>query len=156
MARIQLQVESPANRLTLHTLLQAAGHAIVDSSPEIVITDAIDAAVDVAARVPVLVLASATQVREAVAAMQRGVYGYIFLPLQPGEADLMVRRALGGDASPQNSDSRPLSDIESDHILDVVRQCKGNRAKAARLLGVGRNTLWRKLKQIDARRASIQ
>ena len=56
MARIQLQVESPANRLTLHTLLQAAGHAIVDSSPEIVITDAIDAAVDVAARVPVLVL----------------------------------------------------------------------------------------------------
>ena len=156
MARVQLQVEAPANRLTLHTLLQAAGHAIVDSSPEVVITDAIDAAVEVATRVPVLVLSSATQIREAVAAMQRGVYGYIFLPLQPGEADLMVRRSLGANTGPMDTGSRPLNDVESDHILDVVRQCKGNRAKAARLLGVGRNTLWRKLKQIDARRANLQ
>lgn len=156
MARIQLQVDAPANRLTLHTMLQAAGHTIVGSSPEVVITDAIDAVADAATRAPVLVLASATQIREAVAAMQRGAYGYIFLPLQPGEADLMVRRALGANALPHDTDSRPLSDVESDHILEVVRQCKGNRAKAARLLGVGRNTLWRKLKQIDARRASMQ
>ncbi|MCC6153380.1 MAG: hypothetical protein IT367_06455 [Candidatus Hydrogenedentes bacterium] len=156
MARLQLQVNDAANRLTLHTLLQAAGHTIADTSPDAVITDAIDTAAETAKRVPVLVLASATQIREAVAAMQRGVYGYIFVPLQPGEADIMVRRALGRNAEPVDTDSRPLSDVESEHILDVVRQCKGNRAKAARLLGVGRNTLWRKLKQIDARRASMQ
>ncbi len=68
----------------------------------------------------------------------------------------MVRRSLGANTGPMDTGSRPLNDVESDHILDVVRQCKGNRAKAARLLGVGRNTLWRKLKQIDARRANMQ
>lgn len=151
MARVELQVDDPANRLTLQTMLQASGHAVVDAQAEVLITDTIETAPGLAGAIPVLVLAGATQVRDAVAAMQRGVYGYIFLPFQPGEADLMVRRALGSTAAPREIDSRPLDEVEAEHILDVVRQCKGNRAKAARLLGVGRNTLWRKLRAINAR-----
>jgi len=154
MARVQLHVDDPADRLTLHTLLQASGHTCTDSGADVLITDAIETAPGLAGTVPVLVLASANRIRDAVAAMQRGVYGYIFVPLQPGEADLMIRRALGPAAAPRETGPRPLNAIEADHILDVVCQCKGNRAKAARLLGVGRNTLWRKLKAIEAQRES--
>jgi two-component system response regulator HydG len=34
-----------------------------------------------------------------------------------------------------------------EHIQRVLRVCKHNQAKAARILGIGRNTLWRKLKR---------
>ncbi|MBI5091051.1 MAG: helix-turn-helix domain-containing protein [Candidatus Hydrogenedentes bacterium] len=33
------------------------------------------------------------------------------------------------------------------HIRSVLRQCKNNQGKAAQVLGIGRNTLWRKLKR---------
>jgi two-component system response regulator HydG len=39
----------------------------------------------------------------------------------------------------------PLADVERRHILAVVDACRGNQAEAARVLGIARNTLWRKL-----------
>jgi Nif-specific regulatory protein len=39
----------------------------------------------------------------------------------------------------------PLSEVERDHIERTVAHCGGNRTEAARLLGIGRNTLARKL-----------
>ncbi len=41
---------------------------------------------------------------------------------------------------------RSLRDVESDYVRWVVVQCDGNRSEAARRLGIGRNTLLRKLK----------
>ena len=48
---------------------------------------------------------------------------------------------------------RPLSlaDVEREHILRTLRASGGNRAAAARLLGVDRKTLYRKLKQYRIR-----
>ncbi len=40
----------------------------------------------------------------------------------------------------------PLDDVVRAHVRAAVDACDGNRAAAARLLGVGRNTLWRWLK----------
>ncbi|MBI4348633.1 MAG: sigma-54-dependent Fis family transcriptional regulator [Elusimicrobia bacterium] len=47
----------------------------------------------------------------------------------------------------------PLEEMEKTHILDVLQACKGNQAEAAKKLGIGRNTLWRKLKKygVDAK-----
>jgi DNA-binding NtrC family response regulator len=41
---------------------------------------------------------------------------------------------------------RSLADVEQEHILAVLRACQGIQADAARVLGIGRNTLWRKLR----------
>jgi two-component system response regulator HydG len=38
-----------------------------------------------------------------------------------------------------------LAEVERRHILAVVRASCGNQAEAARILGIARNTLWRKL-----------
>ena len=43
----------------------------------------------------------------------------------------------------------PLSEVERDHIRRTVEACGGNRTEAARLLGIGRNTLLRKLRDGD-------
>jgi DNA-binding NtrC family response regulator len=87
----------------------------------------------------------------AVLAMRKGVYGYIFLPLQPGEAGLMVERAGESGGAPAAGEPAPegrIDDAESRLILSTLRQCKYNRTRAARVLGIGRNTLWRKLKKM--------
>jgi two-component system response regulator HydG len=46
---------------------------------------------------------------------------------------------------PVASALEPLSAVERRHILEVVAACGGNQAEAARVLGIARNTLWRKL-----------
>ncbi|MBW2603191.1 MAG: sigma 54-interacting transcriptional regulator [Deltaproteobacteria bacterium] len=41
----------------------------------------------------------------------------------------------------------PLEELEQKYILSVLDHCEGKRMKAAQLLGIGSNTLWRKLKK---------
>jgi len=66
------------------------------------------------------------------------------------ERDLMVESCLptaceAGDSI--DSWHMSLAEMERKHILTVVRQCRNNKVKAAGILGIGYNTLWRKLKQ---------
>ena len=56
-------------------------------------------------------------------------------------SDLLDRRARGDDAL------RPLAEVEREHILRVLQLCGGRQAEAARVLGIGRTTLWRKLQE---------
>ena len=39
----------------------------------------------------------------------------------------------------------PLREIERRYVLHVLEQCGGNRTEAARVLGLDRKTLYRKL-----------
>ena len=43
--------------------------------------------------------------------------------------------------------SEPLSETERKAILKTVADTKGDRLSAARMLGIGKTTLYRKLKQ---------
>jgi Nif-specific regulatory protein len=43
--------------------------------------------------------------------------------------------------------ARPLREVEREHILRTLEAAGGNRSRAADLLGIGRNTLVRKLKE---------
>lgn len=136
-------------RLTLAVMLKTAGHEVAADTPHVTISDNIEEAVKAAAFGPTLLLAAASDIKDAVKAMERGVFGYIFVPLQPGEAVLMVERAAGAAMAPPNvrEADTTLSAVEREHILCVLRECKGNKVKTAARLGIGRNTLWRKLRQ---------
>ncbi len=156
MARVQLAVTDVPQRMTLHATLEAAGHTIVDAAPDVLLTDSLDTAAKKSATCRTLILASASGVPEAVRAMREsGVWGYIFVPIQAGEAAIAVERAAAAAAAPSETAAamRSLEDVEMEHIQRVLRVCKHNQAKAARILGIGRNTLWRKLKRGEGPRA---
>ena len=59
--------------------------------------------------------------------------------------DLAVRPAVAA-AGGGHEALRPLAEIEREYILRVVEACGGSQVEAARVLGIGRNTLWRKLR----------
>jgi DNA-binding NtrC family response regulator len=51
--------------------------------------------------------------------------------------------ALGGTGASPSGDT--LSTVERDHIRDVLARAGGNKARAARMLGLDRRSLYRRL-----------
>jgi DNA-binding NtrC family response regulator len=161
MARVQLLIDDPASRLTLRAILEADGHQVVAEAADVVVTDDRATAVRRAKRQPCLVLAKASEVRQAVDAMRQGVFGYLFVPFQPGEATMMVRRAIqwhaavsrGIAAAAPETEVTRIADAEARLIIETLRRCKNNQTEAARILGIGRNTLWRKLRKLGIGRS---
>ena len=54
----------------------------------------------------------------------------------------------------QNDELLPLDELERRAILRALRESAGDKLAAARLLGIGKTTLYRKLKQYDAQSPS--
>ncbi len=157
MARVALYIADPVNRMTLKAMLEAAGHRVGEHDPQAAVADEAERAVACASVCPAILLTTISGVPDAIKAMRNGVYAYILLPFQPGEAPLMVERAVAdagnGVASARSegdADWPSLEAVERQHIRETLRRCKHNQARAARVLGIGRNTLWRKLKRISA------
>lgn len=42
-------------------------------------------------------------------------------------------------------DETKLYHLEKEYILNVLKQVNGNKTEAAKILGIGRTTLWRKI-----------
>jgi two-component system response regulator HydG len=55
-----------------------------------------------------------------------------------------------GDRLPQNDELLPLDELERRAILRALREAGGDKLAAARMLGIGKTTLYRKLKQYDS------
>ncbi|MEZ4317410.1 MAG: sigma 54-interacting transcriptional regulator [Myxococcota bacterium] len=71
--------------------------------------------------------------------------------LCPGPTIDIVHLPLGDDTLPEGTDGfttglRPLREVERDYVRWVLELHDGNRSAAAGALGIGRNTLLRKLK----------
>ncbi|MBD3180068.1 MAG: AAA family ATPase [Candidatus Latescibacteria bacterium] len=60
-----------------------------------------------------------------------------------------ILRVIRQAGPPVTGEMRRLEDIERRHIRRVLESCGGNRSRAARVLGIGTTTLWRKLKKWD-------
>ncbi len=65
--------------------------------------------------------------------------------IEPEHLALPGDRGISGP-SVGYTPGKPLREVELDHIRRTLEHCGGNRSEAARLLGIGRNTLLRKLK----------
>jgi len=63
----------------------------------------------------------------------------------PAQLALPLGRHGGGGESGEFR-ARPLAEVEREHILKTLASVDDNRSRAAELLGIGRNTLLRKLK----------
>jgi two-component system response regulator HydG len=76
------------------------------------------------------------------------------LPTQLQQQGLDARRAaldVGGEGGASADGEAPavrtLSDLEREAILGAIRALNGDKLKAAKLLGIGKTTLYRKLKE---------
>ncbi|MGD1210252.1 MAG: sigma-54 dependent transcriptional regulator [Candidatus Acidiferrales bacterium] len=66
-------------------------------------------------------------------------------------ADLPTNLQYGtGERMPQSDELLPLEELERRAILRALREAAGDKLAAARLLGIGKTTLYRKLKQYEA------
>ena len=67
------------------------------------------------------------------------------------EADLPAEAETATGTATTATASAPLitlADLEAHHIQAVLRHCAGNKSVAAGILGIGRNTLYAKLKEL--------
>ena len=60
----------------------------------------------------------------------------------------------GNDRLPQSDELVPLEELERRAIMRALQESSGDKLAAARLLGIGKTTLYRKLKQYESRSRS--
>ncbi|MCP4571740.1 MAG: PAS domain S-box protein [bacterium] len=62
---------------------------------------------------------------------------------------ILGEQVAGSDPVPMSTPApaRPLQDAEAATIRQALAKCEGNRTRAAKNLGISRNTLWRKMKK---------
>jgi DNA-binding NtrC family response regulator len=75
--------------------------------------------------------------------------GGMFGPEGVGRSDSLMPAARPSRPMPEpvESSTRPLEQIERNHILEVLRQVHGNRMAAAKVLGISRRALYRRLER---------
>lgn len=156
MACVLLNITSAPLRITLEVILQLEGHTLSEVAGDAAVTDSLQRATELAGQYPVLVLVPSAQVADAVGLMRKGVQDYALLPLQPGEVPFKIDRLLRSMSAPAHDgvietgqELKSLAAMEEAHIRLALRHCKGNQLQAAKLLGIGRNTLWRKLRRYE-------
>jgi two-component system response regulator HydG len=66
---------------------------------------------------------------------------------QQGLEGLKTQVAAEAGANETATAVKPLADMEKEAILTAIRNLNGDKLLAARLLGIGKTTLYRKLKE---------
>lgn len=91
----------------------------------------------------IVVLTGYGSIATALEAVKLGAVHYL---TKPADADDVVRAFAAGDAELPVRDEVPtLARVEWEHINRVLQECGGNVSQAARLLGLHRRSLQRKL-----------
>ena len=90
---------------------------------------------------PVVLMTAYADVQLAVKGLKNGAADFV---TKPWDNDDLVRTLR--DAVEQSREVVTLDKLEQQHVHRVVEQCHGNMSKAAELLGITRQTLYRKLR----------
>ena len=102
----------------------------------------------------IIVLTGYGSIPTAISAVKRGADHYLSKPVDADQI-LAVYEALRShpDKEPEPPDSVPsLARVEWEHMQRVISDCGGNISQAARLLGIHRRSLQRKLSKYPPRR----
>lgn len=90
---------------------------------------------------PVVLMTAYADVQLAVKGLKKGAADFV---TKPWDNDELVRTLR--DAVEKSREVVTLDKLEQQHVHRVVEQCHGNMSKAAELLGITRQTLYRKLR----------
>jgi DNA-binding NtrC family response regulator len=85
-------------------------------------------------------------VRELENAMERAAILAPAETIEPGDLPPHVGAGLVPGPAPALEAERTLAEAEHAHIIQTLERCGWNHSRAAEALGIGRTTLWRKLK----------
>ena len=87
-------------------------------------------------------------VRELENAIERALIFCQGEEIQPSDLPLEAcMPPVEGFESAETSDDMSMETMEQAHIRKVLENCQWNRSRAARELGIGYNTLWRKMRK---------
>ncbi|MFK7989162.1 MAG: response regulator transcription factor [Sandaracinaceae bacterium] len=119
-------------------------YAVVDlRMPVMSGLDLVRALTEIDPTTKIVVLTGWGSIATAVEAVRRGAHDYL---TKPADLDEILRALLReGDAPPPPETVPSLARTEWEHIHRVLEECEGNISKAARLLGIHRRSLQRKL-----------
>lgn len=90
---------------------------------------------------PVVLMTAYADVQLAIKGLKNGAADFV---TKPWDNDELVRTLR--DAVEESREVVTLDKLEQQHVHRVVEQCHGNMSKAAELLGITRQTLYRKLR----------
>ena len=146
----------------------ADGNAAVQSaradSPELAVVDlrlagewglhVVRALLDVDANTSIIVLTAYGSIATAMEAVRLGAKDFLQKPATVDEIETAFRRGTAAptDAVPPPTEVPSLARAEWEHINRVLTECDGNISHAARLLGLHRRSLQRKLAKYPSAR----
>ena len=92
-------------------------------------------------QLPVVLITAYADVQLAVKCLKAGASDFV---TKPWDNDELLRTLK--DAVDKGQEIQSLDELERNHVKRVVDHCHGNMSRAAELLGITRQTLYRKLK----------
>ena len=92
--------------------------------------------------IPVVLVTAYADIQLAVRGLKNGAVDFI---TKPWDNDDLIRKLK--DAVDNSKEVVPLEELEKEHVKKVVDKCNGNMTKAAELLGITRQTLYKKYQQ---------
>ena len=91
---------------------------------------------------PVILITAYADVQLAVKGLKYGAADFVTKPWDNEKLNSTLH-----DAIDKNRQVMPLDQVEQEHVQRAVEQCHGNVSRAAEMLGITRQTLYKKLKK---------
>lgn len=91
--------------------------------------------------IPIVLITAYGDVRLAVRALKCGAADFVTKPWDNDELARVLK-----DAVDKSHEVKTLEEMETEHVNRALEKCGGNMSKAAEMLGITRQTLYRKMK----------
>ncbi len=98
---------------------------------------------------PVIIITAWGTIPQAVETMTYGAVDYITKPWSNTDLIARIKKALARSKERNEAEehTETLDEMESEAIRDALRRCGGNMSEAAKLLGITRQSLYRRIEK---------